>query len=378
MTSATSALRLSDEMRWPVLLLIGIAGALFFGTYDYLYNFGRFWDFNVYIKAQAHFAETGSPYFERESLRYIYPPSANFILYLVSDSAIYKTIYFIVTGMLWTLIALFFCRRPVDAALILPILFLAFGMQGWVTVLSGNIATIMYFIAAFAAWAYFTGKIPTLVFAVIITALVMIKPFYAEFLLFIWFVEDLKKFILFALGVVVLFFAVNLIFFPELFSIFLDTLKVEDYDNEIFGITIMSVLMEAGGPIYLALIAHLGLLSGILIQLIVRYKNFSSQEQFACIFIIAVFLNPKQITYDLIVCVPALTFLLLTAKRWVFVIGLAIIILASVIDLGLAPKPWFQWWLAFMICFLLALFSRPFDMNNYEHFFESLFKPERP
>jgi len=378
MTSATSALRLSDEMRWPVLLLISIAGALFFGTYDYLYNFGRFWDFNVYIKAQAHFAETGSPYFERESLRYIYPPSANFILYLVSDSAIYKTIYFIVTGMLWTLIALFFCRRPVDTALILPILFLAFGMQGWVTVLSGNIATIMYFIAAFAAWTYFTGKIQALLYASIILLLALVKPFYVEFLLFIWFVGDLKKFVIYALGVIILFFAVNLLFYPELFSTFLDTLKVDNFDSEIFGITMMSFLIAKGFPTTIAFLGQAILLGVLFLVFLAKYNQFSTHEKFAALFIFAVFINPKQITYDLMVCLPALVTLLLGGKRWVLATGLSILLVASVVDFGLATKMWFQWWHAFVICFGLCLLSQSFDEPLEENFWQRLFKPARP
>jgi len=364
-----------NNLRLHLMLLAGALSAIVFSTYDYFYDFPRFWDFNVYIKAQAHFAETGSPYFDRESLRYIYPPSANFMLYHVSDSAIYKTIYFIMTGMLWTLTALLFCRRPIDAALTLPILFLAFDMQGWVTVLSGNIATFMYCIAAFAAWAYFIGKIPTFVFVAIITGLTMVKPFYAEFLLFIWFVEDLKKFILYALGVIAIFFAVNLLFFPELFSTFLGTLKVDDYDNEIFGITMMSHLIGLGAHSTLAFIIQGAVLGGLLLLFLSKFNQFSTLEKFACVFIFAVFINPKQITYDLMVCLPALTLLLLGSKPWATIVGLGILVAFSVVDFNLAPKPWFQWWYAFLFCFALCLATRSLDSDFRTRFWQSIFKP---
>lgn len=369
----------SNDIQWWTFSLVGILGALTFGLYDYLHDFSRFWDFNVYLKAQTHLFETGTPYFERESLRYIYPPSANFLLYVVSDIYLYKTLYFILTGTLWTLTACLFARRPIEIAIILPVLFLVFGMQGWVTVLSGNIATIMYFIAAFSAWFYFTEKISTIAFTAIITALALVKPFYAEFLLFIWFARDFKTFILCAIGLLAAFFAINLTVYNELFFTFLETLKVDDFDNEIFGITLMSFIIESSGGknIGLAFLAHLGVISGFLMQFIIRFKSFSTQEQFAAIFIIAAFINPKQITYDLMVCIPALTYLLIVSKRWVFVLGALSITLASTVDIGFGGKLWFQWWLTAFVCFLLVLFTRPLDKDNYLHFFESLLMPAR-
>jgi len=366
-----------NSPRLHFMILAGFLSAIAFGTYDYFYDFSRYWDFNVYIKAQTHFFETDSPYFERESLRYIYPPSANFILHFVSDSQLFKTIYFIITGTLWTLTACLFCRCFTDTLIVIPVLFLAYGMQGLVTVLSGNIATIMYFIAALAAWAYFTGKIPTLVFAIIITGLTMIKPFYAEFLLFIWFVEDFKKFILFALGVVALFFAVNLIFFPELFSIFLDTLKVDDYDNEIFGITMMSHLAGLGVPSTLAFITQGAVLGCLFLLFLSKSNKFSTLEKFAYIFIFAVFINPKQISYDLIVCLPALTLILFGSKRWLLIAGLTIITLSSLVNFDFAPKPWFQWWYAFLLCFALCLSVCPFDSDFRASFWQKIIKPAR-
>jgi len=318
-------------------------------------NLPRLWDFNVYLKAKSNLLEAVSPYYDSESLRFIYPPSSLFLLYIVHASDWFKSAYFVLNGALWISICAFFCRRPIELLIVIPIVLFAFGKHGQIAVLTGNIALLLYFVAALACWLYYTDKVSLLVFSLVILALVLIKPFYAEFLILIWFKRGIGAFIKSSMIVIFAFFAINLIFYPELFSQFLGSLKVENYDTEIFGITAFSHLSGLGFPAPTAALIHFALIATLFAIFLLRIDELDERQRFCCLFILAVFINPKHITYDLIAGLSALSVLILTSNWPKQIIGFALIALSSFAKFEIAGEPYFQWWYAFVLVFIIAL-----------------------
>jgi len=352
-----------------IISAIFIMTLVVLATLDYFHDFVRLWDFRVYLKASDQLHSTGSPYFEAESLRFIYPPSSLFILYLINQSAFYKSAYFVISGAAWIATTAVFCRRPIQLLLVLPIFLLAFGKHGTITILTGNIACLMYFAAALSAWLYHSGKISTVVFAICLLPLVMIKPFYAEFLIFVWFFRGVKTFLLYSAVVVGLFFAVNLLVWPELFSQFLSALRYDAHDSEIFGITLFSHFTSLDVTTHWAALAHISFVGALFILFLTRVRSLTSLSRFCCMFILAVFLNPKHVTYDLLVALPPLLVLQLEIARRDLKIpglGLGIIIIVSAIDLGISNEPYFQWWYGFLAVFFLALLATPTSASLYQ------------
>lgn len=347
------------------LIVVGVLSAITLGVLDAVYDFGKLWDFRVYLKARTAFFETGNPYFDAESLRFIYPPSATFVFYFINDSAFFKSVVFVLNGTLWVMTACFFCRSKYDLAVVIPALLFLFGMQGWVAILTGNIACLLYFSAALAGLLYYNQILSTIMFAALVLLLTLIKPFYAEFLIFVWFVRGFKSFLVASLAVVSAFFAINLTIYPELFQAFLNALKVNSYDTEIYGITFFSNLSSLGFNSFIAAIMHLSLIGFMFVLFVLRLPYLNRSQQYGCLFILAVFINPKHITYDLMVAVPALVVLLLQTRSKVLMMGAAILILASVLDFTTEGKPYFQWWYAFVGTYILVLFDGRYEMSNF-------------
>ncbi len=320
-------------------------------------DFIRFWDFRVYLKAKEVLLETGSPYFDRESLRFIYPPTAIPFLHLLNDTHGFQSAYFVGIGALWFGTAALFCRRNVHLIVVFPVFLLVFGKHGYVTVLTGNIGPAMYFVAALAMLQFLRGKLSVIVFSLIILLLTLIKPFYAEFLIAIWFVAGFLTFLKASVAVTGLFFAVNLVFYPNLFFEFLSALKVGEHDTEIFGITMLSHLVSLNVPELLAVTLHFGLVGFLVLLIAQRFSGMSSIAQFCGVFILAVLINPKHVTYDLLVLVPPLVVVLLEGRRWVSLLGLGILFVASYVNFELAPKPYYQWWYACVIAFLISMLA---------------------
>ncbi|MEM9277372.1 MAG: hypothetical protein AAGA76_02220 [Pseudomonadota bacterium] len=298
------------------LLAVSAIACFALAIFDYSHDFTRFWDFQVYLKAKEHLAVTGSPYYEADSLRFIYPPSSLFMLNLITESEWFKSVYFILGGTLWLATAAIFCRRPLHLLIVFPVLLMAFGKHGYITMLTGNIACILYFVAAISAWLYFTGRISILVFSVLILALTLIKPFYAEFMIFIWFVRGLRIFIAASIAVIALFFAINLLLYPQLFAEFLDALKFQTHDTEIFGVTLMSHLNALGLATPAAAFFHFTLIGLFFLAFLGSLQTMSRLQIFCCLFTLAVFINPKHISYDLMVALPALSVVLLESRIW--------------------------------------------------------------
>lgn len=347
------------------LILVGIVSALTLSLIDYSYNFAKLWDFQVYLKARDSFLETGNPYYDAESLRFIYPPSASFIFYLINDSLFFRSIVFSVNGALWIMTACLFCRSRLDIVVVVPALLLLFGMQGWVAILTGNIACLLYFIAAATGLLYHNKIISTFGFAAVILLLTLIKPFYAEFLILIWLAQGIRSFLISSFAVVGAFFVINLFFYPELFVHFLNALKVNDYDTEIYGITLLSHLMSFGFSSLSSIILHLLLIGFLFVLFTVRLPSFTHSQQFSCIFILAVFINPKHISYDLMVAVPALVILLLQARLIVVLTGAAILLSTSLFDFNLHKEIYFQWWYGFVTTFILVLIDGRFQFEGF-------------
>ena len=354
------------------LVVVGVLSAIALAVFDYTNEFAKLWDFRVYLKAREHYFETGNPYFNSESLRFIYPPSATFVFYLINDSAFFKLFVFAVNGALWITTACLFCRSKVEILVSVPALLLLFGMQGWVAILTGNIACLLYFSAGLSGLLYYKGLISTVSFLALIFVLTLIKPFYAEFLIFVWFMRGTRDFLIVSLAVVAGFFAINILLFPELFDHFLSALKFDDYDTEIYGITAFSHFSSLGFSTLSAVIFHFLIVGLLFVLFILRLLSLNGSQKFACIFILAVFINPKHITYDLMVAVPALIVLLMQARPRVLLTGLVILILASVLDFNPDGKPYFQWWYAFVATFFLVLVDGRF---HYEGLFKRAFTP---
>lgn len=346
------------------LIVIGVASTLILALLDYVYDFAKLWDFRVYLKAQASFFETGNPYYEAESLRFIYPPSASFIFYLINDSTFFGSVVFALNGAAWIMTACVFCRSKFDLCIVIPALLLLFGMQGWVAILTGNIACLLYFSAAIAGFLYHHKAISTLVFVVVILCLTVIKPFYAEFLIFIWLAQGIRSFLLASFLVIVAFFAINLIFYPELFEYFLTALKFDHYDTEIYGITLFSHLSSLGFNSLFSIGVQFLLIGILFILFVLRLPSLSHGQQFLYIFILAVFINPKHITYDLMVALPALVILLAQSHMRVIIVGVGILMAASVFDFNAEGKPYFQWWYAFLTTFIIVLISGKFQFEG--------------
>ncbi|MEM7215372.1 MAG: hypothetical protein AAF423_07505 [Pseudomonadota bacterium] len=341
---------------WASVFSVFVLACVALACADYTHDFARLWDFRVYLKAKEHLALTGTPYYESESLRFIYPPTSIFLLHVISSEEWFKSAYFVVAGALWLSTATIFCRRPVHYLIVFPVLFLAFGKHGYITLLTGNIACVLYFIAAASAWMHFTGRMSAFFFAALILGLTLIKPFYAEFLIFIWFTRGLRDFLITSVAVVALFFAINLLIYPDLFSEFLSALKLDRHDSEIFGITLMSHLGKLGFPTLIAAGLHFLLIGGLFLAFLGNLTNMSNLERFCCLFILAVFINPKHITYDLLVALPALTVLLLETRPMARILGFALILISSTLDFGIAGEAYFQWWYGFVFAFAIVLF----------------------
>lgn len=342
---------------------------------DRVISIKPFWDFDVYVKAQVQFFEHGSPYFEQAKFRYIYPPSANFLFYFFSDSAWFRTFFYCLSGMAWISIIAFFARKPFDLIYILPVFLLAFGKVGWATILTGNVACLLYFFASFATWAYFYKRISTPVFFVCIMALVIVKPFYAAFLVFIWFRHNLGGFIGTSIIAVALFFTINLTLYPELFTQFLEVLKFDQFDTQIFGFTAMSHFKSLGIATPVAGLGHLVIIGSMFLLFIWKYPALNTAQRFAAIFILACFLNPKQLTYDLAVALPALVILLLHTRMLALVLGSLILFGGTYFNTGITGTLYFQWWYGFVAVYLLTLgmIKVPFNISAI---FKRILKPE--
>jgi len=321
-------------------------------------DFTRLWDFRVYLRAKEAMLQTGSPYFERESLRFIYPPSSIQFLNLINETPLFQSIYFVFMGTLWFATAALFCRQNVHLLLVFPLFLSLFGMHGYVTVLTGNIAPALYSVAALSLLIYLRKQLSMVGFSLIILALTLVKPFYAEFLIAIWFVAGFRRFVLASVFITSLFFVINLLFYPDLFFEFLSSLKVANYDTEIFGITMFSHLISLGLAGSFALLIHAMLIGLLLILFIQRFSDMSYLAQFCGIFILATLINPKHVTYDLLVMVPPLIVFLFEGRRWVLIAGVAILLVASQVDLNMAHKPYYQWWYATVVVFLAATLAR--------------------
>lgn len=318
-------------------------------------NLPWLWDFNVYIKAKNALLDTGSPYYEAKSLRFIYPPSSIFLLHIVQDSAWFKSAYYVLNSALWLSICAFFCKRPIEYLIIIPIMLLAFGKHGIISMFTGNIALLLYFCAALACWLYYTDRISTQLFCALILIFVLIKPFYAEFLIFVWFKRGLLSFIKSSIAVVLLFFALNLVFYPDLFAQFMASLKVENYDTEIFGITLFSHLSSFGYSLPLAATIQLSMIGLLFTLFVLRVDKLDDGQKLCYLFILAVFINPKHITYDLISALPALMVLVLRSTWLKQIVSFTILAVASLYNLEISPEPYFQWWYAFVAILMIML-----------------------
>ncbi len=344
---------------------VGVLSVIALGILDATYSFAKLWDFRVYLKARDIYFETGNPYFDAESLRFIYPPSATFLFYFINDSAVFRSIIFAINGALWITTACFFCRSKYDLVIVVPALLLVFGMQGWVTILTGNIACLLYFSAALIGLLYYNQIISTVIFTALVLLLMLIKPFYAEFLIFVWFVRGVKEFLIACVAGVCAFFAINLAIYPELFVDFLNALKVDSYDTEIYGITAFSHLTGLGLNTISAATMHLALIGFMFVLFVIRLPSLNRNQQYACLFILAVFINPKHISYDLMVGIPALIILLMQARIKILAIGSAILILASLLDFNPNGKPYFQWWYAFVVTYILVLANGKYELTGF-------------
>ena len=340
-----------------------VLGVVILSLIDANTNLPRLWDFNVYLKAKANLLEAGSPYYDSESLRFIYPPSSLFLLSIVQASDWFKSAYFVLNGALWISLCAFFCRRPIELLIVIPIVLFAFGKHGQIAILTGNIALLLYFVAALSCWLYYTNRISLFIFSAIILSLVLIKPFYAEFLILVWFKRGLGTFIKTSLIVVAAFFAVNLIFYPELFSEFLGSLKVENYDTEIFGITAFSHLSGIGFSTPISAFIHFALIALLFVMFLVRIDKLDERQKFCCLFILAIFINPKHITYDLIAGLSALSVLILTSNWPKQMIGFGLIAVSSFAKFSIGGEPYFQWWYAFILVFALILAGNVSNMS---------------
>ncbi len=317
------------------------------------------WDFNVYLTAKNALSESGSPYFERESLRYIYPPSSIPLLHLIGDTDTYKTLYFSIIGAFWLSIPVFFCRTIVQWAVAILALLYVFGSHGYITLFTGNIAPLLYFVAAGIALAYWMDKVSISTFVLVIIAISLVKPFYLEFLIFIWFKRNFLSFILASLISTAGFFAINAVFYPELFSQFVHALKVDRYDSEIFGITLFSYLTSFGLSSFIGLFLQLLCIGVLFILFIQRAPGMNVAKQFSALFILAVFINPKHISYDLMVAVPPLVFMLLQSPKLAAFSGFFVLMAVTAVDLEIAKEPYFQWWLGYLVALSIALLSVP-------------------
>ena len=317
------------------------------------------WDFDVYLTAKNALFESGSPYFERESLRYIYPPSSIPLLYLISDSELYKTLYFSIIGAFWLSIPVFFCRTIIQWSAAVLVFLYVFGSHGYVTLFTGNLAPLLYFVAAGIAFAYWTERVSITTFVFVILAVSLVKPFYLEFLIFIWFKRDFLYFLVASFVSVICFFGINAIFYPELFTEFIQALKVDRYDSEIFGITLFSYVTSLGFSSVVGLFFQL-LCIGILLTLFIqRAPSIDVVKQFSLLFILAVFINPKHISYDLMVAVPPLVFILLKSPKLASILGFLLLFAVSIFDFAIADEPYFQWWLGYLVALLIALLCMP-------------------
>lgn len=339
------------------MIVVGVLSALILSLIDYSFDFAKLWDFRVYLRARENYFETGNPYYEAESLRFIYPPSASSIFYLINESMLFGSFVFALNGALWIMTAYLFCRTRFEFLVVIPPLFILFGMQGWVAILTGNIACLLYFVAAVVSFLYHHKAISTVVFAGVILLLTLIKPFYAEFLIFIWLAHGIRHFLFVSLAVVFAFFAINILFYPSLFEHFLSALQVDRYDTEIYGITLFSHISSFGFSSAFSIIPQFFLLGLMFAVFLLRLPFLKRDQQFLMMFILAVFINPKHITYDLMVAVPALLVLLIQSNTRIMVIGAAILIGASVFDFNAEGQPYFQWWYAFVATFMLVLIS---------------------
>lgn len=347
------------------MAVVGIVSALILLLIDYHFEFAKLWDFRVYLRASEHFFETGNPYYEAESLRFIYPPTASFVFYLINDNAFFGSFVFAFNGALWVMTACLFCRSRLENSVVIPALFILFGMQGWVAVLTGNIACLLYFVAAVASLMYHNKLIATSAFAVVILLLTLVKPFYAEFLIFIWLAYGMWRFLAVSLVVVSAFFAINMIFYPVLFEHFLSALQFDRYDTEIYGITLFSHISSFGFNSAISVVLQL-LLIGILFGLFVlRLPSLRYDQQFLILFILAVFINPKHITYDLMVAVPALVILLIQSNTKTMIAGASVLVGVSLFDFSGEDKPYFQWWYGYVVTLVLVLISGKFQFDGF-------------
>ena len=321
------------------------------------------WDFNVYVTAKNALLESGSPYFERESLRFIYPPSSIPLLYLISDSELYKTLYFSIVGALWLSIPVFFSRTIVQWVAATSIFLFVFGNHGYITLFTGNLAPLLYFMAAAVSLAFWMDKVSISTFVLVILAISLVKPFYLEFLIFVWFRKDFLSFLLASLISTAGFFAINAVFYPELFSQFVHALKVDRYDSEIFGITLFSYLTSFGLSSFIGLFLQLLCIGVLFILFIQRAPGMTMTQQFSALFILAVFINPKHISYDLMVAVPPLVFMLLQSPKRTALLGFLVLIVVSVFDMGIAKELYFQWWLGYVGVLLIVLLSNSLQIR---------------
>ena len=347
------------------IIVVGIVSSLILSLIDYHFEFAKLWDFRVYLRAREHFFETGNPYYEAESLRFIYPPTASFVFYLINDSAFLNSFVFAFNGALWVMTACLFCRSRLEISVVISALFILFGMQGWVAVLTGNIACLLYFVAAVASLMYHNKLISTSVFAVMILLLTLIKPFYAEFLIFIWLAYGIWRFLAVSLVVVSVFFAINMIFYPVLFEHFLSALQFDRYDTEIYGITLFSHISSFGFNSAISIVPQLLLIGTLFGLFVLRLPSLRHDQQFLILFILAVFINPKHITYDLMVAVPALVILLLQANTKTMIVGASILVGVSLLDFSGEGKPYFQWWYGYIGTFILVLISGKFQFDSF-------------
>ncbi|MEP1332039.1 MAG: hypothetical protein ABJK43_05025 [Lentilitoribacter sp.] len=343
---------------WGYVLLVSVVAFVFLLVKEMGADSIKLWDYRVYLKAKETFLETGSPYFERESLRFIYPPSATALFPFVSASPTYQSWYFIVMGVIWFSSVALFCRKNIHALVVFPVFFYVFGGNGYVTILTGNIAPLLYFSAALAGYLHLSGKTSTVVFSAFILGLTLIKPFYAEFLIFVWFLSGIRTFLISAAGVIGLFFAINIAIYPELFPEFLLVLKLNQHDTEIFGITLLSHFAFLNVPVEIAGIVHFALIGTLFFLCLQRQDSFTDHQWFCCLFILAVLINPKHLTYDLMIIVPALVVLLLESKMLTLTVGCFLLFVSSFFSFGLSEQPYFQWWYGAVFSFLIVLLSR--------------------
>ncbi|MEM8651655.1 MAG: hypothetical protein AAGF54_14060 [Pseudomonadota bacterium] len=321
------------------------------------------WDFNVYVTAKNALLESGSPYFERESLRFIYPPSSIPLLYLISDSELYKTLYFSIIGALWLSIPVFFSRTIVQWVAATSIFLFVFGNHGYITLFTGNLAPLLYFVAAAVSLAFWMDKVSISTFVLVILAISLVKPFYLEFLIFVWFKRDFLSFFLASLISTAGFFSINAVFYPELFSQFVHALKVDRYDSEIFGITLFSYLTSFGLSSFIGLFLQLLCIGVLFILFIQRAPGMTTTQQFSALFILAVFINPKHISYDLMVAVPPIVFMLLQSPKRTALLGFLVLTVVSVFDMGIAKELYFQWWLGYLGVLLIVLLSNSLQIR---------------